>query len=72
MVRTYNKHHEIPLPHITPHMLRHTFCTKLAQKNMNPKDLQYIMGHASINITMDWYAHSSIENAKTEIKRLIA
>ena len=72
MVRKYNKHHEIPLPHITPHMLRHTFCTKLAQKNMNPKDLQYIMGHASINITMDWYAHSSIENAKTEIKRLIA
>ena len=73
MVKKYNKHHkENPLPHITPHILRHTFCTKMAHRNMNPKDLQYIMGHSNISITMDWYAHSSIESAKTEIKRLIA
>ena len=46
MVKKYNKHHkDNPLPHITPHTLRHTFCTRLASKNMNPKDLQYIMGH---------------------------
>lgn len=45
MVKKYNKHHkDNPLPHITPHTLRHTFCTRLASKNMNPKDLQYIMG----------------------------
>ena len=44
MVKKYNKHHkENPLPHITPHILRHTFCTKMAHRNMNPKDLQYIM-----------------------------
>lgn len=73
MVKKYNKHHEDNLlPHITPHILRHTFCTKMAHRNMNPKDLQYIMGHSNISITMDWYAHSSIESAKTEIKRLIA
>jgi len=43
MVKKYNKHHkDNPLPHITPHTLRHTFCTRLASKNMNPKDLQYI------------------------------
>ncbi|WP_270629813.1 site-specific integrase, partial [[Clostridium] innocuum] len=41
MVKKYNKHHkDNPLPHITPHTLRHTFCTRLASKNMNPKDLQ--------------------------------
>ena len=73
MVKKYNKHHkDNPLPHITPHILRHTFCTKMAHRNINPKDLQYIMGHSNISITMDWYAHSSIESAKTEIKRLIA
>ena len=73
MVKKYNKHHkENSLPHITPHILRHTFCTKMAHRNMNPKDLQYIMGHSNISITLDWYAHSSIESAKTEIKRLIA
>ena len=34
MVKKYNKHHkDNPLPHITPHTLRHTFCTRLASKN---------------------------------------
>ncbi|WP_207662571.1 tyrosine-type recombinase/integrase, partial [Mediterraneibacter gnavus] len=73
MVKKYNKHHENnPLPHITPHTLRHTFCTRLASKNMNPKDLQYIMGHSNISITMNWYAHASIDTAKSEVQRLIA
>ena len=72
MVKKYNKHNGTPLPHITPHTLRHTFCTKLAQRNMNLKDLQYIMGHSNSSITMDWYAHSSIESSETEVKRLMA
>ena len=73
MVKKYNKHHRNnPLPHITPHTLRHTFCTRLASKNMNPKDLQYIMGHSNISITMNWYAHASIDTAKSEVQRLIA
>ena len=73
LVKKYNKHHkDNPLPHITPHTLRHTFCTRLASKNMNPKDLQYIMGHSNISITMNWYAHASIDTAKSEVQRLIA
>ena len=73
IVKKYNKHHkDNPLPHITPHTLRHTFCTRLASKNMNPKDLQYIMGHSNISITMNWYAHASIDTAKSEVQRLIA
>ncbi|WP_207092519.1 site-specific integrase [Clostridioides difficile] len=73
MVKKYNKHHKNnPLPHITPHILRHTFCTRMAQGNMNPKDLQYIMGHSNISITMNWYAHASIDTAKSEVQRLIA
>ena len=44
IVKKYNKHHkDNPLPHITPHTLRHTFCTRLASKNMNPKDLHGII-----------------------------
>ena len=73
MVKKYNKQHkDNPLPHITPHTLRHTFCTRLASKNMNPKDLQYIMGHSNVSITMNWYAHASIDTAKSEVQRLIA
>ena len=73
MVKKYNKQHkDNPLPHITPHTLRHTFCTRLASKNMHPKDLQYIMGHSNISITMNWYDHASIDTAKSEVQRLIA
>ena len=63
---------EEPLPKITPHILRHTFCTRLAQKNMNPKNLQYIMGHSSIMITLNLYAHASQTGANMEMRSLIA
>lgn len=72
IVKKYNKYHEEPLPKITPHILRHTFCTRLAQKNMNPKNLQYIMGHSSIMITLNLYAHASQTGANMEMRSLIA
>lgn len=72
LVKKYNKSHEEKLPKITPHILRHTFCTRLASKNMNPKSLQYIMGHSNINITLNLYAHVSVNGVKEEMISLIA
>lgn len=72
MTVKYNKCHEEQLSSITPHILRHTFCTRLANKNMNPKNLQYVMGHSSINITLNLYAHTSIDGVKSEMTSLIA
>ena len=72
IVKKYNKCHAEPLPKITPHILRHTFCTRLAQRNMNPKNLQYIMGHSSIMITLNLYAHASQTGANMEMRSLIA
>lgn len=72
IVKKYNKYHDEPLPKITPHILRHTFCTRLAQKNMNPKNLQYIMGDSSIMITLNLYAHASQTGANMEMRSLIA
>lgn len=46
--------------------------TRLAQKKMNPKNLQYIMGHSSITITLDLYAHSSETGTNVEMRSLIA
>ena len=71
-VQRYNKTHAEQLPKISPHVLRHTFCTRLASKNMNPKSLQYIMGHADINITLNLYAHVSLDAVKAEVVKLIA
>ena len=72
LIKKYNKKHADNLPKITPHVLRHTFCTRLANKNINPKSLQYIMGHANISITLNLYAHASLEGMKAEIKNLVS
>ena len=72
VVQKYNRTHEEQLPKVSPHVLRHTFCTRLANKNINPKSLQYIMGHSDINITLNLYAHASIDNVKAEVVKLIA
>ena len=63
---------ETLLPQMMRHTLRHTFCTTLANAGMNPKALQYIMGHSNINMTLNYYAHTTSETSITEMKRLIA
>lgn len=69
----YNGCHEEPLPKIfTPHVLRHTFCTNMANAGMNPKALQYIMGHKNITMTLNYYAHATYNSAKEEMERLTA
>ena len=60
------------LPNITPHSLRHTFCTRMANAGMNPKALQYIMGHANITMTLDYYTHVDACSVKAEMERLAA
>ena len=73
LVKKYNKSHEEALPNVTtPHTLRHTFCTNLANAGMNPKALQYIMGHSNINMTLNYYAHATSDSALAEMERLIA
>lgn len=65
----YNRYHGEKLPEkFTPHTLRHTFCTKMACAGMNPKALQYIMGHNSINMTLNYYAHATYTSAREEME----
>ena len=73
LVRKYNKCHEEALPKVmSPHALRHTFCTNMANAGMNPKALQYIMGHSNITMTLNYYAHATFDSAQAEFLRLAA
>ena len=73
LVKKYNKCHDTALPKVTtPHTMRHTFCTRKADAGMNPKALQYIMGHSNITMTLGYYAHASFASAKAEMERLAA
>lgn len=46
----------IYLPKMSAHILRHTFCTRMCENNINIKVLQDIMGHQDIRTTMETYA----------------
>lgn len=67
----YNRKHEDQLPHATAHHLRHSFCTNLIDAGMNPKNVQYLMGHASITVTMNVYAHSNSDKAAQDFFQTI-
>lgn len=69
-VEKYNSIYKLQLPRITPHVCRHTFCSNMAKSGMNPKILQYIMGHADISVTLNTYSHVKEEDAKHELERV--
>ena len=72
MVNRYNEIYKEQLPNITPHVCRHTYCSNMARSGMNPKTLQYLMGHSEIGVTMNVYTHLGLEDAADELARLQA
>ena len=47
------------IPHFSCHHIRHTFCTRLCEKETNIKAIQSIMGHKDIQTTLDVYAEAT-------------
>ena len=70
IVEKYNKIYKVQMPKITPHICRHTFCSNMARARMNPKTLQYLMGHSDICVTMNTYTHLGFEDAQQELQRV--
>lgn len=70
MCKKYNKISGLPPVYISPHVCRHTFCTTMAMRGMNPKTLQYIMGHSNISITLNVYTHVGYTDAQKEMERI--
>ncbi len=66
----YNSIYKVQMPKVTPHVCRHTFCSNMAKSGMNPKTLQYIMGHSDIGVTLNTYTHVGFEDAQEEMKRI--
>lgn len=54
------------LPYFSPHIARHTFCTRLCENETNIKAIQTVMGHSNITTTLNIYAEVS-ENKQKEI-----
>lgn len=67
----YNSIYKVQMPCITPYVCRHTFCSNMAKSGMNPKTLQYIMGHSDIGVTLNTYTHLQFEDALEEMKKVV-
>lgn len=70
IVKKYNSIYKVQMPKVTPHVCRHTYCSHCASSGMNPKHLQYLMGHSDIGVTLNTYTHIDFDNVKEEVKKL--
>lgn len=52
------------------HVLRHTFATRCVELGFDVKSLSEILGHASVNITMNRYVHPSMQLKRDNMQRL--
>ena len=59
------------LPHITPHVFRHTFCTNISNAGMDIKTLQFVMGNSDVGVTLNIYTHASFDRVAEQIAKII-
>ena len=64
------KRQPLLIPHFSCHHMRHTFCTRLCERENNVKAIQGIMGHADIQTTLDIYAEATDTLKQEAIKAL--
>ena len=76
-IRTYRRFFKkilktADLPDMKFHCLRHTFATRALEVGMDYKTLSEILGHSSVGITLDLYAHSLKEHKIKQMNKLDA
>lgn len=67
VVEKYNHIYRVQLPKITSHVCRHIYCSNMEKAGMNPKTLQYLMGHSDIGVTLNTYTLFKFEDAQAEV-----
>ena len=68
----YNRTYKQEIPKVTPHVCRHTFCSKMARSGMSPAKLKYIMGHSDIDTTFNVYTHLGFEDVREDMLRCLS
>lgn len=59
--------HDVPIDfHVHPHQLRHTCATAWIRSGLDPRQVMYLMGHASMDVTMEIYTHYEEELRRSE------
>lgn len=58
-----------PTQRISPHKLRHTFCSRLFERGIDVAAVRDLMGHSNLSTT-DIYAHTTTERLRGAVHRL--
>ena len=61
---------DLGLSHFHFHILRHTYTSNLIQNGAAPKEVQELLGHSDISITMNIYTHSNRRAKRTSVEIL--
>lgn len=64
--QTSRTHGVVTDTEVTPHVLRHTYATRCFEAGMDIKEVQYLMGHATPQITLEIYTHYCAEARREE------
>lgn len=72
MQKKYDALYGVTSTKITPHVLRHTFCTNAQVAGIDVKSLQCIMGHSRISETLDTYTHTDYNTVERDFYSALA
>lgn len=60
----------IDISNITPHMLRHTFCTMMHENGVDILTAKQQMGHSDVKTTMNTYTHITSSFSRDEMSKM--
>lgn len=64
MQRLHKEYPEIPM--LSPHLLRHTYITRLFESGLDIKEIQYLAGHTTVDMTLRVYTHYQHETRQQD------
>lgn len=60
---------EVGIGRFCMHALRHTYATRAIESGMQPKVLQQLLGHSSIQMTMNRYVHVTDDSMVAAVRQ---
>lgn len=62
---------ESDIDNINFHALRHTFATRAIESGIDVKSISEILGHSTVNMTLEKYVHITMEQKQRQINKLV-